>query len=89
MEIYGLDHEKFTIMKTWIQVDPLRVRKININEASFKEIMKHPYSSFQVAKALCNFRTRYGKIESIEDIRKSGVLADSTLEKLRPYLVVL
>lgn len=88
MEVYGFTAEKLEGIRKNIRVNPGNIRGVNVNTASFKEIMKHPYSSYEVAKAICNFRTGYGRIERTEDIQKAGIIADSTYFKLFPYLRV-
>lgn len=88
LEVYGFNQERLDAIRKNLSIDASLIRKINLNQASFKDIMRHPYSSFEVAKSVCNFRTSYGKIEKAEDLRKARVINDSTYFKLLPYLSV-
>jgi len=88
LEVYGFTPERLEGIRKNVSVNTSGIRKINLNQATFKEIMRHPYSSFEVAKSVCNFRTSYGKIEKAEDLRKAGVINDSTYFKMLPYFSV-
>ncbi len=88
LEVYGFNQERLDAIRKNLSIDASVIHKINLNQASFKEIMRHPYSSYEVAKSVCNFRTSYGKIEKTEDLRKARVINDSTYFKLLPYLSV-
>jgi competence protein ComEA len=86
LEIYGMTREKYDLLKPFFLVDPSLIKKVDLNNASFKDLMRHPYSSFELAKAICKFRTQYGRIDQVDDILKAGVIADTSFRKLQPYL---
>ena len=42
-EVYGLTEETFELISPRVFADSLAVRKIKINEADFKVLVRHPY----------------------------------------------
>ena len=87
-EIYGMTIEKYDQIKPQFIIELSDIKKVDLNNASFKDLMRHPYSSYELAKAICRFRTKYGKIDNVDDILKAGVIADTSFRKLQPYLAV-
>jgi DNA uptake protein ComE-like DNA-binding protein len=86
LEIKGMDPGKLKRMKPYFRVDTSGIRKIPLNTVDFKVLLKHPYSNYQVAKAIVKFRQSYGTIQNLDEIRKSGLMPDSLFIKLKPYL---
>ncbi len=62
------------------------IRKIKINEIEHETLRTHPYIQAKLSKIIINYRTQHGKFEKIEDLKKIKVLADSTYQKIVPYL---
>jgi len=72
----------------YIQVDTtIRVR-INVNSADFKELLKHPYIDYNLAKAIVNYREQHGKYKRLEDLKKIQILNEQVYFKLSAYLKV-
>ncbi len=44
------------------------VRKLNINQASFKELARHPYLTYEQVKIIDKWRRRYGKLSGWDDL---------------------
>lgn len=56
------------------------ISKVNINDASTKELAKFPYFNYAFAKEIVTYRSMNGKIRSIEDLAK---INNCPLEKLK------
>jgi len=60
--------------------------KISLNNSSLEELMSLPGIGETKAKAIIEYRTKYGGFVSIDEITQVKGIGDSTLEKLRDYL---
>ena len=59
---------------------------INLNESSFKDLVHHPFLSYEQVKAVKNFQRRYGRIRNMTELL---ILPEFTVEdtlRLSPYL---
>jgi len=69
-DIWGLSPEVIEKLKSYfkISVTP-NVKKININNASVKELSQFPFFGYQLAKEIVTYRTMKGDIK-IEELSK-------------------
>lgn len=71
----------------WLYIDSLaEMRKIEINKATYGELIAHPYISKEQTKALMNYRRLYGRIEDADILRHTDIFKEEELEKLLPYM---
>ena len=59
---------------------------INLNESSFKDLVHHPFLSYEQVKAVKNFQRKYGRIRNMTELL---ILPEFTVEdtlRLSPYL---
>ncbi|MDY0338515.1 MAG: helix-hairpin-helix domain-containing protein [Acholeplasmataceae bacterium] len=59
---------------------------VNINEASFKELLEIPHMTEQRAASLIIYRESNGPFFSIDDLIHVKYIGQVTLENLRPYI---
>ncbi|TNF08584.1 MAG: ComEA family DNA-binding protein [Bacillota bacterium] len=64
------------------------VEKLNINTASFNELIKIPYMSEARAAQLIIYREKVGYFNDLEDLIFVKYIGISTLEKIKPYLTI-
>ena len=64
------------------------IERININSATFKSILKHPYFDYEMTKTLVDKRREVGKFESLEEVMKINRTFDSLFNKIVPYLEI-
>jgi DNA uptake protein ComE-like DNA-binding protein len=88
MEVYGMDSARLNGFAGEIRIDTSRLRKLDINRATFKELLAHPYLDYDQVKAIARFRDRRGVLVSPGELWAAGVLADSLWRFLSPYLIV-
>lgn len=82
-EIRGLPdsvQQWFMIMENTMNLQPM-----NINTASITQLNRHPYISFQQARAIVDAR-KAGRIRSADRLRLLDEFPDSSLQRLLPYL---
>lgn len=86
-EVYVLQDMDMEHVAKYFTLRPGDVRKININTASYKELVLHPYFDAYLAKTILNFREKHGKIDSFEQLQQITHAYPDLMEKLRHYIV--
>jgi DNA uptake protein ComE-like DNA-binding protein len=87
-EVYGLDTLMARKLEPYLVVDTLLVRKINLNAATFKELVRHPYINTYQARALLNYRRFRGNITHLSELQTNNILDSITYIKMEPYIEV-
>ena len=81
---------KFTPEKLAKITDQLVVsgdlQKININQASYEELVKHPYVSSKVANSIVKMRAQRDGYKNLEDLLDSKLIDRELFNKLEPYI---
>ena len=85
-EVYGLKPETFKIISNRLIIDTTAISTMDLNTLKFGDILRHPYLELADVKKLVNFREFNGGIHSMDEIHEHGLLPDSTLDKISPYL---
>lgn len=85
-EVYGVDSAMFTSWSAQLSLENPRLQKININEAAFEDLKRHPYLSFKQINAILQYRKQHGAYADMQDLKKVGILSDEILRKIAPYL---
>lgn len=84
-EVYGLNPETILQISKLMTVDKSKIRKLDFNFTDSKELSKHPYLRNNLSKQIIRFRTKYGKITSLEILRDSMILNIDEYDRLKPY----
>jgi len=70
-EVYGLKPEVILrLNKKFKILSKPKINKININEASFKEILHLPYINYELTKKIFEYRDEFAEIQNIEELKK-------------------
>jgi len=85
-EVYGLKEETYNLICKRVFADSLLVRKIKVNEAEYKELIRHPYFKKNEVDAILKYRRLSGRINGVEDMRKNNLISDETFGKIKAYL---
>jgi competence protein ComEA len=85
LEVYGIKDSVFQILKPQLFCSN-GVQPIAINVADFNVINRHPYISYQEAKAIVKYREQHGKFMDSSDLLKLAIVDASWLQKISPYL---
>jgi len=86
MEVYGMDSVRAGRILPLIELDTSLIEKIGINHATFRELLRHPYLEYEDVRVLLQYREVNGSIHSASEIRIHGLLTDSVLTRISPYL---
>lgn len=85
-EVYGISDSLYHQIKSYVRLDSMALKQININLATFKELNAHPYISFEQTKEILNLKSKNGKYSGLEDLRRLTTFDSTQLAKLFPYL---
>lgn len=85
-EVYGLPEETFDLISVRVKANPSEVRKISINTAEYKQLIRLPYFERNEVSAILKYRELNGKIEGIEELVKNGIISEEKLQKVKFYL---
>lgn len=70
-DVWGLSPEVIENLNSHFKVlSPPNVKKVDINNASLKELSQFPYFNYQLAKQIVTFRSMNGDIKNIDDLTK-------------------
>ncbi|MFK7900754.1 MAG: ComEA family DNA-binding protein [Cyclobacteriaceae bacterium] len=88
--VYGLDSlvvEK--LIKQSVALNTSGIQQINLNEASFKEINKHPYISYNETKVFFDgFRNKGKRVSNLNQLVENNIFTKEKLLQLENYLIV-
>ncbi|MFA6128421.1 MAG: helix-hairpin-helix domain-containing protein [Bacteroidales bacterium] len=87
-EVYGMDTVRLNGFIKLISIDTSKIRKLNLNTATFKELLAHPYLEYEQVIAIARFRDKKGLLKSPGELWAAGILADSLRRGLSHYLTV-
>ncbi|WP_317047938.1 ComEA family DNA-binding protein [Flavobacterium crocinum] len=80
-DVWGLSLEVINELKTHFKVViPATLKRINVNEASLKELSQFPYFKYALAKQIVTYRSMNGDFKNIEDLAK---IKDFPVEKAK------
>lgn len=75
-------------VERWFSVDAdVEVRKINVNKATFKELVHHPYLNYEQVKVITEYIRKHGDLQDWSDLRLSPQFSDMDFQRLRTYFV--
>ena len=87
LEVYGMDSSRFMQIEERVTVVKTDLRKIDLNEGSFKSFLRHPYLEFYLVKEIFRYREKNG-FDSVGELKKVHLVTDELYKKVSPYLYV-
>lgn len=87
-EVYGMERATVERITPFLYIDSTLLRQVDLNSATFRELLRHPYLEYENVKALLRYRDVIGQISSFEELRQNAILPDSVLDKAVPYLEI-
>ncbi len=85
-EVYGMKTATYNAIKTFVRIDTSKIKKTDLNTATFKQLLHHPYIDYETTKKLVNFRRKVHGFSSFQQVRQLTGLPDTLLNKIRHYL---
>lgn len=87
-EVYGLSADKLEAFNADFQIDKNQIQQLNLNQATFKELVAHPYLEYEQVKQIVNYREALGKFDDVGQLIKLQHFTQKDLERLKYYLQV-
>lgn len=63
------------------------VRKINVNRADFKTLVRHPYLDYEQVKVIVTHIRKFGPLSGWDDLRLYKEFSEDDFRRLAPYFV--
>lgn len=89
LEVFGMDRERYEKIEDNVNVTGDSVRQIDINNVTFKELLKHPYFPFEITKAIMLYRQKNKKFKTLDDLHSVPGISDSVFKKIVVYLEII
>ncbi len=86
MEVYGMDEERYESLKGWFMADTIHIQKLSVNQATFRELLRHPYIEMEQTKVIEQLRRQKGRLTGWENLQLLEEFTDADRERLTPYL---
>ena len=88
-EVYYLDKAVTDkILQQFKVLQPPSIKKININEASFKEVLSIVYIDYELTKKIFDYRDEVAEIQSLEELKKIDEFPLEKFDRITLYLDV-
>jgi DNA uptake protein ComE-like DNA-binding protein len=87
-EVYGLDAERVEGFRGILNIQRDQINKLDINKATFKELVAHPYLKYDQVKVIVRYRETIGRINELRDLLNLEHFDEKDIERLTPYLSV-
>jgi len=86
-DIWGLSPEVIENLNKYFVVTTLpKIKKIDINNASIKELMLFPYFKYALAKSIVTYRSMNGDFKNSEDLTKINDFPSEKIDIISLYL---
>ena len=85
-EVFVLQNIEIDFMMKYFTLNRSLIRKININSATYKELVSHPYLDSYLSKLIINYREKNGNFFSMEQFQKATNAYQELTEKLQHYI---
>jgi len=86
LEVYGMTQESYNKIISHITISTKNIKLLNINEADFKTLLKHPYFNKDLINRLLEYRKIQGKINHIQEVVKNKIISQDEANKISPYI---
>jgi DNA uptake protein ComE-like DNA-binding protein len=69
-EVWGLEKEiADKVLKMFKIIEKPLIKKINVNTASFKEVLKNPYIDYKLCKKIFDYRDEVAELQNINELK--------------------
>lgn len=84
-QLQEIPHLEASVNK-WFRLDTTDVRRLLVNRYGLDRLRSHPYMDFYKAKAILEYRRKYGKIKGLSQLSLWKEFSEKDLKRLAPYL---
>jgi DNA uptake protein ComE-like DNA-binding protein len=88
-EVWGLDSTVVTRLTSKSVIAPdFTPNKLAINHCSEQDLAHHPYLRTKLARAIVNYRFQHGNFDSVDDLKKIGIMEEKVFLRIKPYITL-
>lgn len=88
-EVYGLKPEVIErVLFNYTVITKPAIEKLNVNTATFKEVLHLPYIDFELTKHIFNYRDEVAEIQSLEELKNIEGFPLDLFDRIAVYLDV-
>lgn len=88
LEVYGMDSVRWLGFIDRIWIDTACLRHINLTTVTFRDLLRHPYTDYEMVRSYMNYRDRHGPPASLESVYMGASWPDSSCRRIAPYLIL-
>ena len=85
-EVYGLADSVYDRIAPRVTVDTTRLQHLDINTATYGQLLRHPYLDKHQVAAIVRLREKQGAFQSLDDLHQIPIIEQETYTKITPYL---
>lgn len=85
LEVFGFTPEMYSKIENLLLIDQSVVKKINLNKAEWKQLIKHPYFPKDVTNKILEYRKIQGKIQNIQEVVQNKMITQEQADKIKSY----
>lgn len=85
-EVYGMPEETLKLNSANLYADTSKIRKIRINSAGFRELIRHPYFKKEEVPDIIKYRKLKGEIKGIDELVENKIISAETRAKIKFYI---
>lgn len=85
LEVEGMENVPDSVLMHFV-LDTADVKQLNINSIGVRQLSKHPYLSFEEAKAIYEFRRKKIRLDSLGQLNELECVSDEAIKRIAPYL---
>ena len=87
-EVWNIDKEVIDRLLDVFKIETKpKIQKININTASFKEVLKNPYIDYELCKAIFNYKDQIAEYQSLTELKKIPNFPTEKYDRIALYLL--
>ncbi len=87
-EVYNLPEEAIENLQREFEIqEPPRIKRLNINTASFKQILDLPYIDYELTRKIMAFRSEEKIITDLSDLKKIDSFPLDKYDRIAVYLL--
>ena len=86
-EVYGLKTEVLNeLLEQFTVLSSPNIEKLNVNTATFKEVLRLPYIDYELTKLIFNYRDEVAEIQSMDELKKIEGFPLEMFDRIALYL---
>lgn len=85
-EVYGIDSTLLSILRPYIVVDSSKIMKLDLNKASYSDLLRHPYITRDQTDQIFKYREFSGLFKATGELIINKIFTIDDYNRLKPYI---